>query len=327
MALEYICEGIDRLVTLDLKGRCNIYSTHDAANKIAGMPAVRLAAQRITSAMEGGGTALITTGFRIPPKNIQETDGPPGAAALARILGLLFNANTLMVTEEASIGMLTVALKAIGVRLVAAEKLGSVGVKNSVAVMGFPIEPKDAEREAKRILGEYKPSLVLAIEKAGRNSKGEYHTWRGVNISAQHAKVEPLIEEARNRRILTVGIGDTGNEVGMGNIKETVEKSVPYANNCQCPCGGGTAAESKVDVLVAAAISNWGAYGIEACLAYLAGRPDALHDSRLEESMLKKMVDAGSIDGITGLNEFSVDNVPGALHMAVVDMLNELIGT
>jgi hypothetical protein len=191
--------------------------------------------------------------------------------------------------------------------------------------MEFPMEIKAAQKEAKRILDEYKPSLVISIEKCGRNSKGEYHSMRGVNLSSLHARIEPLIEEANKRGLLTVGIGDGGNEVGMGNIKEAVEKFVPNAQVCQCPCKGGIAAESKVDVLVTASISNWGGYGVEACIAYLTEKLEALHTSQLEESMLKHSVEAGAIDGVSGRNELSVDGVPGPLNQSVVSMLQTLI--
>jgi hypothetical protein len=205
------------------------------------------------------------------------------------------------------------------------EKIGKAIVKHTAIVGSFPLEIKAAEEKAKIILDENKPSLVMAIEKAGRNSKGEYHTMRGLNVSSLHAKVEPLIEEARKRGILTIGIGDGGNEVGMGNIKEVVEKFVPYAQMCQCPCKGGIAAESKVDILVTAAISNWGAYGIEACIAHITGKPEALHTQQQESSMLQYAIKAGAIDGVTGRNEPSVDGVPGPIHPTIISILEALI--
>jgi thiamine pyrophosphate-dependent acetolactate synthase large subunit-like protein len=71
--------------------------------------------------------------------------------------------------------------------------------------------------------------------------------------------------------VLTVGIGDGGNEIGMGNIYDTVRKVVPYGDQCKCPAKCGIADSTLVDVTVVATVSNWGAYGIEACLAALSG--------------------------------------------------------
>lgn len=244
---------------------------------------------------------------------------------MARILNLIFEARVIIITEERARETLVAALRGIGMRAVEPWNLRKKGAGHAAAVMGFPLERKEAEREARTLLDEYEPSLVLAIEKAGRNGKGECHTMRGLNVSSLHAVVEPLVDGARDRGILTVGIGDGGNEVGMGNIRGAVERLVPYARRCRCPCGGGIAAGSKVDSLVTASISNWGAYGIEACLALLAGKRGLFHTSRLERSVLKCMVAVGAIDGSTGRNELSVDGVPGERYLAAIDALGALI--
>ena len=121
-------------------------------------------------------------------------------------------------------------------------------------------------------------------------------------------------------------MGDGGNDVGMGNINEAVETFVPYARVCQCPCQGGIAAESKVDALVASAVSNWGGYGIEACLAYLTDKPEVLHSLQLEEAMLRSAVEAGAIDGVTSRAELSVDGASLSLHLSLMSMLRALVG-
>jgi hypothetical protein len=323
--VEHIGEVVDRIVTIDLRARGVIYRLYDAARKLTEAPLTLTAAQRIKDVMKKGDTVIITTGFICLPTKVQETDGPLGAAGLARALNVAFEAKPLLIIEEASKKILSETLRGIGMNVVAANEVMKPKVKHSAAVMEFPMEIKAAQKEAKRILDEYKPSLVISIEKCGRNSKGEYHSMRGVNLSSLHARIEPLIEEANKRGLLTVGIGDGGNEVGMGNIKEAVEKFVPNAQVCQCPCKGGIAAESKVDVLVTASISNWGGYGVEACIAYLTEKLEALHTSQLEESMLKHSVEAGAIDGVSGRNELSVDGVPGPLNQSVVSMLQTLI--
>ena len=43
--------------------------------------------------------------------------------------------------------------------------------------------------------------------------------------------------------VLNIAIGDLGNEIGMGAIRETLERYIPYAapNACRCGCGGGGA--------------------------------------------------------------------------------------
>jgi len=314
----HVAEGVDRLITLDLRARGVIYRLYEAARRLTSAPLTLTAAENIMEAAKSGDTVLITTGFRVLPQRVQETDGPLGAASLARALRVALNVRSILLIEEPSRGILTAALRGLGMNTNRAERYASV--------LSFPLGLKEAVGEAKRVLDECKPSLVLAIEKAGRNSRGEYHTMRGLNISSSHAKVEPLFEEAQKRGVLTVGIGDGGNEVGMGNIKKAVEAHVPHGLLCQCPCKGGIAANSKVDVLVASAISNWGAYGIEACLACLTGKPEVLHTTQQEESMLKAAVEARAIDGVTGRPEHSVDGAPLHLHLSLISMLQALTG-
>ncbi|MEM2226749.1 MAG: DUF4392 domain-containing protein [Candidatus Bathyarchaeia archaeon] len=324
--IEYIGEGIDRLITLDIRARGVIYNLYNATRELASGPIALRVARSLKEAVKKGGSVVITTGFIVLPQKIQETDGPLGAAALAKSLSVAFDVGSILITEEPSRGIMTSTLRALGMDVKKDEDAFDPADKKSALVLSFPSELREARVEAERILDKFAPSFVLAIEKAGRNAKGEYHTMKGINISPFHAKIEPLIEGARNRRILTVGIGDGGNEVGMGNIKSAVEKFVPYAKVCQCPCKGGIAAESRVDELVVASISNWGAYGIEACIAELTGKGEALHTPEEEEKMLKYALEAGAVDGVTGKPQLSVDGVPMKVHSSIIRVLEGFIG-
>jgi len=323
--MNYIAEGIDRLITLDIRARGVIYKLYDAARRLCDGPLTLTAAQKIADKLNNGDKVILTTGFMVLPKKVQETDGPLGVSALAKSLMVAFNAKPIILIEEESKEIMASALSALNLT-VKVDKEEFEEEKNSVLLASFPIKVEEATEIAKRILDEYTPKGVIAIEKAGRNSKGEYHTMSGVNISSFHAKIELLIEEALARGILTIGIGDGGNEVGMGNIRDTVEKYVPQAAVCQCPCKGGIAAESKVDLLVTAAISNWGAYGIEASIAVVTGRNGALHTVEEEERMLKYLVKSGAVDGVTGKRELSVDNVPLKVHTSIIKILEGFIG-
>lgn len=50
-----------------------------------------------------GGRALLLTGFKTPPLNVQETDGPLGVASIARVLKIAFNITPIIVIEDGSI--------------------------------------------------------------------------------------------------------------------------------------------------------------------------------------------------------------------------------
>ena len=111
----------------------------------------------------------------------------------------------------------------------------------------------------------------------------------------------------------------------MGNIKEAVKKDIPYGATCQCPCKSGIAADSTVDALVVAAVSNWGAYGIASCLAALTKNLNAFHNGKIERRILENISNQGAIDGVTCLTEDSVDGLSSEINVYVVEMLREIV--
>ena len=96
---------------------------------------------------------------------------------------------------------------------------------HSATVLGFPSEPLRAREETISLMNTFRPSAVIVIEKGGMNEKGIVHTGRGHDTTKYMAKVDFLIEEAMRRKVWTLGIGDGGNEIGMGNIREEIIKS------------------------------------------------------------------------------------------------------
>jgi len=306
--IDYVGEGVDRLICVDLNARGVIYRLYDAARKLTRKPLTAAAAELIAKNVKRNDTVIIATGFRLPPLGVQETDGVLGAASLARTLRITLNVKSVVLIEKESTHIITSILSAIN--------------EKTVKVLGFPIATREeTDEEAEKVLKKYNPSILIAVEKAGSNSLGEYHTMKGENVTRFHARIEVLFEKAKKKGITTLAVGDGGNEIGMGNIKEAVKKYVPFATRCACPCKGGIAAESKVDLLVTAAVSNWGAYGIQACLVFLTQKHEAMHSPEIEKSMLNAAVRAGAIDGITQLRDLSVDGVPLTVYTSLLDML------
>jgi hypothetical protein len=76
--------------------------------------------------------------------------------------------------------------------------------------------------------------------------------------------------------------------------------------------------------MVAASVSNWGAYGIEACLAVLLDSPALLHDADLESRMLTACIAAGGIDGVTHMPEPGVDGMGEEVHRSFLTLLREI---
>ncbi len=193
--------------------------------------------------------------------------------------------------------------------------------QSAVVVLPFPINEEKAKGEAKRLLDEFNPSLVAAVEKVSPNVKGIHHSASGFSVHDHSAKVGILWEDATAQGIPTIGIADGGNEIGMGNIMETVKKIVPNAAKCKCPCGAGTAAALKATELFAAYISNWGAYAIAAGLAALKDDLNLVQTGAMELRMVRACVDAGAIDGVTQLTYPGADGEDEEVNSWIPEML------
>ncbi|MBI2015766.1 MAG: DUF4392 domain-containing protein [Candidatus Rokubacteria bacterium] len=265
-----------------------ILALDPGARRIAAFarPRAALAAAR---ALRRARRALIATGFTVEP-GLPETDGPPGAAVLGRALRVL-GARVSYVTDRVNVAVLEAAL-------------GALGEPRDVVV--YP----DAGGAARAILAAVRPTHLVAIERPGRTRAGDYLSERGESIAAFNAPVDELF--LAPGRAITVGIGDGGNEIGMGSALARIRR-----------LGRGRARLAsivRVDHLVVAGVSNWGAYGVVAALGRLAGR-DLLHTPGDERRLVEACVAAGAADGITRKREPTVDALPLEAHAAVVELL------
>jgi hypothetical protein len=196
---------------------------------------------------------------------------------------------------------------------------------HAASVLEFPSGTAKAIAESERLISTYQPSAVIAIEKGSANRKGIIHNARGQDTTASMAKVDELVREARRAGIPSIGVGDGGNEIGMGMIADAIRQHIPYGDRCSCPCGGGIAPLEATDVLVTASVSNWGAYGIAACLAVMKSQPHALHSEQMELRTLREAADAGLIDGNTGYVDPGADGIPATTHAAIITLLTQLV--
>ena len=195
-------------------------------------------------ALDHPGRILIATGFYILSAGAPESDGPPGAIVLGEALESLGN-YVAYVTDAHTVPIMVAG-----------------GVPED-HVFAFPVVSwEESQTRAQRILEEVKPDLLIAIERCGRTRSGEYLNMRGKDISQWTGKLDALFLE----HPATIGIGDGGNEVGMGSVYAAIPDVPTLVRD---PC------DVPATHLVLAAVSNWGGYGVVAALARLTGEAPA----------------------------------------------------
>jgi hypothetical protein len=161
-------------------------------------------------------------------------------------------------------------------------------------VVTFPVADDLASvRFAKEVLDRHRPALLISIERCGRTAQGRYLNMRGLDVSAETAQVDFLFEGL----IPSVGVGDGGNEIGMGNVADAVAASGKLVSD---PC------VTRVDRLVIASVSNWGGYGLIAALSALLGR-DLLPTIAEERRLVERTAALGAVDGTTAEADGKVD--------------------
>lgn len=328
---EIIGEYVDRLCTVEMRPqgmpRGKIHQLYDAARRRQqGRPLTLLAAERLRAAVKSGDHVILVTGAGGPPwMPVGETDGPLGVAALGRALVLGLGARPVFVTESHCVKSLGAAVVAAGLPVVSREV--AAARQGAAVVMEYSKDDREAQAQARRMIEELRPAAIIACEKLAPNAKGEIHSVLGVNVTAEHAKIQHLFHQAKQMGVPTVGFADGGNEVGCGLIYEDTRVIMAAGAHCQCPCGDGMATVVSTDVLVLAAVSNWGAYGACAMLAYLLRNPELVHDPDTEYRMLDANVREGGADGTTGSPIMRVDGIGVEVNQGLVRQLHELVAT
>lgn len=322
-------DRLDKLVSLDIGGR-GVEHLFSTARERLGRPLVGAAADAL-AAVPKGATVLVTTGSVsrawISP-NVGENDGPAGLAVIVRALALAKQAHCVLLAEETLLEPLGAILTTAGLTVLPFEQARIASKDGSLAVVSlqaFPVEDEAARVAAKAVLDELQPALFFSTERVGRSERGVYHSMRGVDYGMKRARIDFAFDEAIERGIPTVAVGDGGNEIGMGIVAEAVRKHVKFGDKCACGCGSGIGAVTGADVLVTAACSNWGCYAIAAALAMRLKDARVLHSSELEAELLRRGVDVGLINSVVGVIDPNVDGIPVASHLAMVEMLRAIV--
>jgi hypothetical protein len=149
-------------------------------------------------------------------------------------------------------------------------------------------------------------SLNIALEHAGPAADGRCYSMRGRDISEHTRPAYRDYEDQIGSEVFrSIGIGDGGNEIGMGKIPhDTIVKNIPNGDLIHC--------RVPTDYLIVAGVSNWGAYALAAGVYALRGvKPPAdLFDPDREREILEVMVREGPlVDGVTGKQTATVDGL------------------
>ena len=226
------------------------------------------------------GTVLIGTGF--PVLDTFETDGPLGAIGLYQLLQKL-GAKPLLVCGDPLYSALKADYQCYQITVNQYEALPAI---------------------AEAALAKLQPQLVISIERPGFNAKGRYANMRGEDISARCASFDYFVSQAT---CPTIGIGDGGNEIGMGNLYQQVS-----ALNIT-PC------VTRCDELIVADVSNWAAWGLAAMVSVLRG--ENLLSGADPLAILQYLSARGSVDGVTRLNTLTED---GLAHTEGEQLIKDL---
>ncbi len=235
---------------------------------------------------------VLVTGFSVA-KGMPETDGPPGTALLGRALRLAGKEVT-YVTDRANAPILRAVLEALG------------EPTTNVEVFSAPHFGPFASRRAARLLNRIQPDAVMSIELPGRSIDGKRRNMRGVVIDGFNAPLDAIVLEANKRsNIVTLGVGDGGNESGMGVVRDLVPAALD---------GSNMASNVPVDYLITASVSNWGAEAVAAVFVRMLGQPELLHTPEQQHLALSAAADAGAVDGVTRMQVASADGLSWEAH-------------
>lgn len=302
------------------RGLCATDADETEQAPVPRLGAGQLAAAAMDLARHARKVAIVT-GFFIPHAQppAAETDGPPGSLLLAHCLQAL-GIEAAVITDAPCAPAVRAAADGIG-----------------FSVDRVLVSPLQAESWCDEFwTSEFASGLthLISIERVGPSHTPESvakqkaedvsgfltdvapehhdhcHNMRGICIDGHTAPLHLLFEclPSRHPTARTIGIGDGGNEIGMGAIpwselRRRLSGEQARRVPCRIPC----------DFNIVAGTSNWGAMALAAGVCLLRDRLDVLQPWTRERhhEWLEHLVTNGpAVDGVTGLREATVDGLP-----------------
>ncbi|XP_032820967.2 D-glutamate cyclase, mitochondrial isoform X2 [Petromyzon marinus] len=283
-------------------------------------------------------SVLLITGFptHVTQQPPEETDGPPGALAMAAALRAL-GKRVALATDARAAGLM---------RDIVTDALREGVLDEEVPVVTMEGRGQDAARAFLLEDGPEGPTPrydhLVAIERAGAAADGCYYNARKINIGHLVDPLDELFWLARDTRgVSTTGIGDGGNELGMGRVSEAVRAHVKNGDVIACAV--------PADFTITTGVSNWGGYAV-ACALYLlrtcavherylrhaVGAPASLEQRQAwsralpsvqkEEALLAILARHGVRSGVTGTLGMEVDGLPfRPTHSDMIEALLKIL--
>ncbi|WP_458098129.1 glutamate cyclase domain-containing protein [Roseomonas sp. WA12] len=305
--MQIAADSIDRLMMVEIRQRAGNrgfkWTLYETARAASDKPLVMAAAEALDIPPA---RIAIVTGAAVPEHMpVGENDGPFGAAVLAQALvaiGHQVEIWTDPVCATPIEGVLRHLKVAVPVRV--------LGMNDDVQQRGIAEEN----------------DVLVAIERLGGNVHGNIHGINGRVRNAFRTRVDTMFHRAAELGCTTIGIGDGGNEVGFGKIRDALIARAPEHNQAdKTPCGGGIFAATATDILVVGTTSNIGAYGVVAALAMRRGDITLCHPGEVEEGLHYVGVGLGLADGGGGGIIPSCDGIPAKANAAMATLLQAVV--
>jgi hypothetical protein len=306
---------VERAAALDAVERLMSRDVGRGSAELAELTAGSLAAAAASLIDATAPHVVILTGFFIPGADppAAETDGPVGSAQLAVAL-LSLGATVRLLTDEPCAAAVGAAAR-------------SAGADVPVDVAPLPSSAGRAAYDAweSALLGGYRGSApvthMISVERVGPSPSGVPRNMRGDDLERWTA---PLHRPFMAGPWVGIGIGDGGNEIGMGALPaDAVARVVDRGELIRCTV--------DCEFLLVGGTSNWAAAGLTAALALLAPAPRRPPLERLlapewSRHLLRELDESRlAVDGVTRRPGRTVDGLPAGDYEQILREILDVV--
>lgn len=258
----------------------------------------------------------ILTGFQVINKETRlpmggENDGPAGAVVMAKNL-VDSGTPVSLITDTGSRQSLMESLVGAGLAR-PGQEAGTYALRDGVKVHVANTATETMEGYTSRIkdaLAGDNTTTLVSIERPSPNLESKLHNMGGQDITPHNADLSGLMTKEGNYQPYTIGIGDGGNELGLGslhgditglrlpNLERVVKNGEQIASSPRFPA----------DAVVLNSVSNNGGVSLSMATRAATGARGFESDVATYDRVIRHLHDKGiSIDGVEQKNLLSVD--------------------